>query len=95
MSMLSPHSEKEVFQMANPFQKRPVRRNGEASRARQNHSPSASQPGDGDEDIDSYIRVFVSNGLKLQRELMINREAMEAARNEWAENFQRKRQHGR
>ena len=41
---------------------------------------------------EAYIEKFITNSLKLQDELMVNREAIEAARREYAAEFQRKRQ---
>jgi ribosomal protein L16/L10AE len=78
--------------MSNLLRRPPVPQKGGASQARQNH-PATSLPGDGDEDHDTYIRVFIKNGLKLQDELMINHEAIDAARNESVREFQLKRQH--
>ncbi len=54
-------------------------------------SPKASQK-NGEEDLDTYIERFISNGLKLQKELMVNHEAIEAARREYLAEYQRRRQ---
>lgn len=45
-----------------------------------------------DEDLDTYIEIFIENGLKLQDELMVNHEAIDAAQREYVAEFQRKRQ---
>jgi len=81
--------------MPNPLTKPTVSRNGESSKPRRKHPATASQPGDDDENLETYIRVFVENGLKLQEELMINHEAIAAAQREYRDEFQRKRQTGR
>lgn len=70
-------------------------RNDEASRTSQETVAPESLPGDDDENLETYIRIFVENGLKLQEELMINHEAIAAAQREYRDEFQRKRQTGR
>ncbi|MEK6280951.1 MAG: hypothetical protein AABN95_11415 [Acidobacteriota bacterium] len=65
--------------------------------------PDASQPPekpceaeslseDESEDVDTYIKTFVDNGLRLHEELMVNHEAIDAARRESTDEFHRKRQ---
>lgn len=63
-----------------------------------NHSQAQAKPrepeppGDEGEDDDSYINTFVENGLRLHDELMVNHEAIAAARSEFIDEFHRKRQ---
>jgi hypothetical protein len=42
-----------------------------------------------DEDLDTYIKVFVENGLKLRDELIVHHEAIAAAQREHLAEFQR------
>lgn len=42
-------------------------------------------------ELDSYIKEFIANSLKLQEELMVNHEAIAAARREYVEEFRNKR----
>ena len=46
----------------------------------------------GKKELDAYIEEFITNGLKLQQELMVNHEAIDAARREYLAEFQRRRQ---
>jgi len=46
----------------------------------------------GDQDDVAYATKFIANGLKLQDELMVNHEAIDAARREYLAEFQRRRQ---
>ena len=49
----------------------------------------------GNSEREACIKEFITNSLKLHDELMVNHEAIEAARREYVAEFQQKRQTNR